>query len=102
MGGDQLHEILLNNKPTLLEIRDNKLSCSDLIVPIISKIEDEFNNCIKIMRIEYETHREFLQKFKVENVPSILMLKNGKIVKQIDGTISRRNLQNLVLELLSY
>ena len=45
---------------------------------------------------------EFLQKFNVENIPTILLLKGGKVVKQIDGTISRGNLKSLVMELLNH
>jgi thioredoxin 1 len=102
MGGDKMNELLVNKKPVLLEVRDEKFCCSPLITPVISKIENEFDNCFKIVRIEYETHKESLQKLKIENIPSILLLKEGKVIKQINGTISRRNLQSLVMELLSY
>jgi len=64
-------------------------------------LENEFNNSIKVVRIDYESHKEFLQKFKVESLPTILLLKSGKVMKQINGTISRRNLKSLVMELLN-
>jgi thioredoxin 1 len=92
----------VSKKPVLLEVRDNKSCCTPLITPVISKIENEFDNSIKIVRIDFESHKEFLQKFNVENVPTILLLKGGEVVKQIDGTISRGNLKSLVMELLNH
>jgi len=101
LGGDTLKDLLVSKKPVLLEVRDDKNCCSHLIAPVISRIENEFDNSIKIVRIDYETHKEFLKKINVENFPTILLLKRGKVMKQINGTISRRNLKSLVMELLN-
>ena len=101
LGGDTVKDLLVSKKPVLLEVRNDKCKCSHLITPVFSKIENEFDNSIKIVRIDYETHKEFLQKFNVESFPTILLLKNGKVMKQINGTISRKNLKSLVMELLS-
>jgi thioredoxin-like negative regulator of GroEL len=95
-----LKDLLVSKKPVILEVRDDKCCCSQLIAPVFSKIENEFNNSFKLERIDYETHKEFLQKFNVENIPTVLLLKSGKVMKQISGTISRRNLNSLVMELL--
>ncbi|MGB5892672.1 MAG: thioredoxin family protein [Ignavibacteriaceae bacterium] len=100
LGGDTLKDLLVSKKPVLLEVRDDKCCCSQLITPVFSKIENEFNNSFKLERIDYETHKEFLQKFNVENIPTVLLLKSWKVMKQINGTISRRNLNSLVMELL--
>ena len=102
LEGDTLEDLLVSEKPVLLEVREDKSCCSNLIAPVISCIENEFDNSIKVVRIDYESHKEFLQKLKVESYPTILLLKNGKLMKQIDGTISRSNLKILVMELLNY
>ena len=85
----------------LLEVRDKKSCCSHLIAPVFSKIENEFDNSIKVVRIDYESHKEFLQNINVESFPTIVLLKGGKVIKQINGTISRGNLNSLVSELLN-
>ena len=97
-----MKELLVSKKPVLLEVRDNKSICTPLITPVISKIENEFDNSIKVVRIDYESHKEFLQNINVESFPTIVLLKDGKVMKQINGTISRRNLKTLVMELLNH
>ena len=86
----------------LLEVRDDKSCCSQLIAPVISRIENEFDNSIKVVRIDYESHKEFLQKLNVEYFPTIVLLKRGKVIKRISGTISRGNIKSLVMELLNH
>ena len=101
LGGDKLKNLLVSNKPVLLEVRDDKRCCSQLIAPVISRIENEFDNSFKVVRIDYESHKEILQKLEVESFPTIVLLKGGKVMKQINGTISRGNLKSLVMELLN-
>jgi thioredoxin 1 len=100
LGGDTLKDLLVSKKPVLLEVRDDKSCCSQLIAPVISLIENEFDNSFKVVRIDCEAHKEFLQKLNIESFPTIVLLKGGKVIKQINGTISRGNLNSLVRELL--
>lgn len=95
-----LIELLKKNKLMLLEVRANWCGGSHIIAPVIKKIEEEFNGMIKIVRINYDSHREFLRQHNVNSVPVILIVKEGKVLNRIDGTISRGNLKNLVMELL--
>jgi len=100
LGGDTLKDLLVSKKPVLLEVRENKSCCSHLIAPVIFRIENEFDNSIKVARIDYESHKEFLKKLNVDSFPTIVLLKGGKVMKQISGTVSRTNLKSLVMELL--
>lgn len=95
-----MKDLLVSKKPVLLEVRENKSCCSHLIAPVISRIENEFNNSIKVARIDYETNKDLLKKLKVDSFPTIVLLRGGKVMKQISGTVSRSNLKSLVMELL--
>ena len=60
-----MKDLLVSNKPVLLEVRDDKSCCSQLIAPVISRIENEFDNSIKVVRIDFESHKEILQKREI-------------------------------------
>jgi thioredoxin 1 len=95
-----LKELLKMKKPMLIEIRADWCGGSHIIAPIIAKIENEYNNRVKIVRVNYESHKNFLLEFGVVNVPTVLLMIDGQVLKKINGTISRRNLEILVKELL--
>ena len=102
LGEDTLKDLLVSKKPVLLEVREHKICCSHLIAPVISRIENEFDNSIKVARIDYESHKEFLEKLNVDSFPTIVLLKEGKVMKQVRGTVSRSNINSLVMELLNH
>ena len=96
----KIQELLLSNKPLLLEVRAECCDHSDLIETIIQKIENEFNNCIRIARIDYKTYKNLLPGTEVENFPTVLLIKDKTVSKVINGTISRTNLKALANEVL--
>jgi thioredoxin 1 len=95
-----IKDILKSDKPILIEIGAKWCGGSHLIAPIIEKIEAEFNNRIRIIRVEYDSYKEFLTDIGIEGIPSIILVKNGNIVEKINGTISRKNLTNLVTNIV--
>ena len=96
----KIQELLLSNKPLLLEVREDCCDHSILIETIIQKIENEFNNSIKIARIDYKTYKNLLPGTDIENFPTVLLIKDKNVSKVINGTISRTNLKALANEIL--
>lgn len=92
-------ELLLSDKPILLEVR---VECcnSTFIEAIIQKIENEFNNKIKIARMEYQTYKNLLPGTDVKNFPTVLLIKDKNVIKVFDGPISRSNLKAIATEAL--
>lgn len=96
-----LEELVNSHSIILLEVRADWCGGSHIIAPVIKMIEDEFNNEIKVVRMDYGAHKEFLHKLNVNSIPVVLLLKDGKLENKIDGTISRGDLKNLVQDLLN-
>jgi thioredoxin 1 len=94
-------DLISSSKPMLIEVKADWCGGSHIIAPIIKKIEQDFGNRIMIERIDYESNKSFLLDCGIENVPSIMLVKDGKIYKLINGTLSKRNLEKLINELLS-
>jgi thioredoxin 1 len=94
-------DFLNSSKPMLIEVRAEWCGGSHIIAPIIKKIEEDFANRILIERIDYESNKNFLIECGIENVPAIILVKDGKIYKLINGTLSKRNLKKLIDDLLN-
>jgi len=94
-------DLLSNNKPLILEIREECCGDSYFTETIIRKIENEFNNNIRIARIDYKTYKNLLPDVEVQNFPIVALIKDRKISKVINGNMSRSNLKELANDLLS-
>jgi thioredoxin-like negative regulator of GroEL len=97
---NKVRELLSSNKPLLLEVRAECCDHSIFIETIIRKIENEFDNSIRIARIDYQTYKNLLPGTDVENFPTVLLIKDKNVSKVINGTISRTNLKALANEVL--
>jgi len=97
---NKVRELLSSNKPLLLEVRAECCNHSIFIETIIRKIENEFDNSIRIARIDYQTYKNLLPGTDVENFPTVLLIKDKNVSKVINGTISRTNLKALANEVL--
>jgi thioredoxin-like negative regulator of GroEL len=96
---NELSRQLLNNKPLLIEVRAECCGGSNLINSIVQRIESEFNNDIRIFRIDYKTQKELLPEIVLESIPTVLLMKGGKLLKILNGTIARANLKTIVNDL---
>ena len=88
-----------SSKPILLEVRTECSIQSNIIDKIIKKIEEEYSNQIHIARIDYKTHEKLFPHLKLDSLPTVILMNGNKLVKTVNGTISRTNLKNLVNEL---
>jgi len=97
---NKVRELLSSNKPLLLEVRAECCDHSIFIETIIQKIENEFDNSIRIARIDYKTYKNLLPGTDVQNFPTVLLIKDKNVSKVFNGTISRTNLKALANEVL--
>jgi thioredoxin-like negative regulator of GroEL len=93
-------ELIINDKPRLIEVRADCCTPSYIIDKIIEKIENEYNNDIQIARIDYETHKSLFPDIKLNTFPTVLLLKGNRLVKSLNVTLSRSNLASLASELI--
>lgn len=68
--------------------------------PSIDKMEKEFPN-VKFVSIEIEQVPSIAQKFRIQSLPTLLLLKNGKEEKRIKGLTLTEPLRKAFRDLTS-
>jgi len=56
-----------------------------MLAPIIDELAKEFEGKAKICKVNSDTEEELAAKFGVRSIPTILFMKNGKVVDQLIG-----------------
>jgi thioredoxin 1 len=95
-----LAEISTNRKPALVVVQACWSGGSHLMDLIVNKIEEEFQEQIKVIRIDLDVHKELLSQFGIESVPAILLISKGQIIEIIKETLSRKSLEQIVRNLI--
>ena len=66
-----------------------------MVVPIVEEIADERRD-IKVGKINVDEEPELANKFSIMSIPTLVVMKNGKIVQQVSGARPK----NAILEML--
>ncbi len=89
------------DKPiTLIDFYANWCSPCQTMEPIIERIETEFEKILQVMKVNVDDLPRFAQHYKVQNVPTFVLVKDEKIVWQKAGVITFRELKKVISDSL--
>jgi len=56
-----------------------------MMAPILNEVADEIGSKARICKVNVEEHQQLSSKFSVRNIPTLILLKNGKEVDRFVG-----------------
>ena len=78
------HEVMNSDKPVLLDFWASWCAPCRMVVPIIEEIARERAD-IKVGKINVDEQPELASEFGIMSIPTLVVMKNGKIVQQVSG-----------------
>ncbi len=77
-------EVLNSDKPVLMDFWAPWCGPCRMVVPLVEEIAKERTD-IKVVKINVDEEQELAMQFGVMNIPTLVVMKNGKIVNQVTG-----------------
>lgn len=77
-------EVLNSDKPVLIDFWAPWCGPCRMVVPLVEEIAKERSD-IKVVKINVDEEQELAMQFGVMSIPTLVVLKNGKIVNQVTG-----------------
>ena len=88
-------EILAEGSPVVIDFWAPWCAPCRMVAPIIEEIASERPD-IKVGKINVDEQPELASKFGIMSIPTLVVMKNGKIVQQVSGARPK----NAILEML--
>ena len=88
-------EALQCDKPVLLEFYADWCGPCQMIAPLVHEIAEE-NDAYKVCKIDVDESPEIAAQYQVTVVPTLVVLKAGKVDRQSAGAMGKNAILNLL------
>ena len=88
-------EVLNSDKPVLMDFWAPWCGPCRMVVPLVEEIAKERSD-IKVVKINVDEEQELAMQFGVMNIPTLVVMKNGKIVNQVTGARTKAQILDML------
>jgi thioredoxin 1 len=92
--------VLQSNIPVIVDFWAPWCGPCKMIAPTLDKLAKEYEGKILITKINTDENQEWMQKYGIQGIPTMLFVANGKIVHRQVGALPERMLRDTVSQFL--
>ena len=89
-------EVLQASIPVLVEFYSDSCIPSKQMSPILGDIEDDYEDRLKVVKVNANFDGELAEQYSVMVSPTILFFKDGKEAERVRGLIKKPELEEIV------
>lgn len=93
-------EITNTDKLVLIDFYATWCGPCKMLSPVISEIANEYSESVKVCKVNIDESQDLALKYNIMSVPTLIFLKNGKVVKSSVGFYPKAKLDSIIKELI--
>lgn len=78
-----------NEQPVFVDFWATWCGPCKMLAPIVEQLADEKANQLKVVKIDVDENEEVSRRFGIMSIPTMILFKDGKPVKQLVGYMSK-------------
>lgn len=99
--GETFGELVIGSPvPVLVDFWAEWCGPCKMVAPILDKLAKEFAGRIRIAKVDVDAEQELAGQFGIQSIPTLMFVKNGKIVGQSAGAAPEPALRDAIDQLI--
>jgi thioredoxin 1 len=108
MTGEPIHisdesfekDVMQSSLPVIVDFWAPWCGPCKMIAPTLEKLAKEQEGKLIVAKINTDDHAEWMQKFGIQGIPTLLFVSGGKVVHRQVGALPERMLRDVVTQFL--
>jgi len=89
-------EVLNSESPVMVDYWAEWCGPCKMIAPILDEIAGEYNDNLKVAKINIDENPETPQKYAVRGIPTLMIFKGGDVIGTKVGAVSKSQLSTFI------
>ena len=85
-------EVLKSDVPVLVDMFATWCGPCKMMAPIVAQLAEEYKGSVKVGKLDIDQNVDIVAQYKIMSVPTILVIKDGEVVKKLIGAVSKEEL----------
>ena len=94
-------EVIENSRPVLVHFWTPWCGLCRLINPMLETMGVEQKELVKIVSINADDNFKLANYYRLKNLPTIMLFKDGELLQKLDGFTNRDRLRNALASLMN-
>lgn len=87
-------EVLQSDKPVLVDFFADWCGPCKMMAPVVEQLAEELEGKAKVGKLNIDENMDIAEKYRVMNIPTFLIFKDGQEKERIVGAVSKNELKN--------
>lgn len=109
-GIDTLHvtdnsfkvDVLQSDLPVLVDFWAPWCGPCKTLGPIVDELATEYKDRVRVTKVNVDQNPKLSQAFKVRSIPTMAFIKEGRLIEQLSGLVSKPNLAEMLDDLIAF
>ena len=94
-------EVLQSDKPVLVDFFADWCGPCKMMAPVVEQLAEELEGKAKVGKLNIDENMDIAEKYRVMNIPTFLIFKDGQEKERIGGAGSKNELKNKLEQTLA-